>query len=52
MTTIQIIANEEEEEEVNDVLEEIEAIYLQMIVDGDVPRCISIRKIPRKLVTV
>jgi hypothetical protein len=43
--------NEDEEEE-NEVLEEIEAIYLQMIVDGDVPRSISIRKIPKKTVTV
>lgn len=43
--------NEGNDEE-NEILEEVGILYLQMIVDSDTPRRISIRSIEKKIVTV
>ena len=42
-------SDDEENEEENKIIEELAILYLQMIVEGDAPRRISIRNIGKKL---
>lgn len=44
-------SDDEENEEENEIIEELAILYLQMIVEGDAPRRISIRNIEKKIVT-